>query len=103
MAKIKAQKQDDKKLLANVPEEYVFWCTDGRILRNMIELQEALDTMVEEVFVFHVNTTKNDFANWVRDIIKDEKLASDLQKAQGRIQAKKHVASRINTLSRKAK
>ena len=91
---VETLKQEAKRLLADVPEEYVFRCGDGQILRNMKELGDALNTITDETYVFHANTEKNDFTNWVRDIIKDEMLAKDLQKATNRAQAAKLVASR---------
>ncbi len=99
MARI--SRQDAERLLANVPEEYVFWCRDGRILRNMKELGEALDSMTDETFAYHSNEEKKDFSNWVRDIIGDEKLARDLGKSPSRTQAAKSVAERVAFLSRK--
>src|SRR4030042_4477120 len=94
-------KQEAKRFLADAPEEYVFRCCDGHILRNMKELGDALNTMTDETYVFHANTEKNDFTNWARDIIKDEMLAKDLQKAPNRAQAAKLVASRRATLSKR--
>jgi hypothetical protein len=57
--------------------------------------------MTYETYVFHANKEKNDFGNWARDIIKDEMLAKDLQKAPNRAQAAKLVASRRATLSKR--
>ena len=94
-------KQEAKRLLADVPEKYVFRCCDGQILRNMKEFGDALNTMTHETYVFHANTEKNDFANWARDVIKDERLAKDLQRAPNRAQAANLVASRRTTLSKR--
>jgi len=94
-------KQEGKKFLAHIPEEYVFRCSDGAILRNVKELGDGLNAMTDESYVFHANTEKNDFANWVRDIIKDERLAKDLQKATSRAQAAKLVANRMAILSKR--
>ena len=63
------------QFLVDVPAEYVFWCEDGRVLRNLKDLADALATMSDETFAHHANTEKNDFSRWVRDIIKDEWLA----------------------------
>ena len=52
-----------KRLLDDVPEEYVFQCHDGRVLHNMQELADALNTMTDETYAFHVTTEKNDFTN----------------------------------------
>ena len=97
----KTVKLDAAKILARVPEEYVFWCQDGRIFRDMLELGEAFANMSDETFVFHSNSEKNDFANWVRDIIKDEKLARDLMNSSDREQAAKRVAERVDYLKTK--
>ena len=97
----KTLKEQAQKLLAKVPDEYVFRCQDGRILRDMNELAEALATMTDETFVYHSNVEKKDFSNWVRDIIGDEKLAKDLEKVESRAQAAKQAATRVATITRR--
>ena len=94
-------KQEAKRLLADVPSEYVFRCHDGLILQNTKQLGNALNSMADETYVFHANTEKNDFTNWVRDVIKDDMLAKDLKKATNRTQASRLVASRIAILSKR--
>jgi hypothetical protein len=94
-------KQDAERLLANVPEEHVFRCFDGRTFRSMGELSEAFTSMSEETFSFHANPDNNDFSSWVRDIIKDEKLARDLAKSITSTQAAKSVAARLAFLQSK--
>ena len=93
-------KYDAQKFLAIVPEEYVFRCHDGRVLKNMQELEEALATMADETFAYHSNSEKKDFSNWVRDIIGDEKLAKDLENALDRNQAARIVTSRVDILTK---
>jgi hypothetical protein len=92
---------DTKRYLDDVPQEYVFWCCDGRILKNLRELRDAFAVMSEDTFAYHVNTAKNDFYNWVRDIIKDDTLAGDLFKAANTRTAVKLVTERIASLSSK--
>jgi hypothetical protein len=88
-------------MLANVPEEYVFWCNNGHILHNMGELASELKSMSDETYAYHVNVEKNDFVNWVKDIIKDDSLVLSLQRARSREQAARIVADRVNFLRRK--
>jgi hypothetical protein len=90
-----------EKMLEDVPKEKRFWCRDGQVLRNMQELETALREMTEEAFCYHSNETKNDFSNWVRDVIGDEKLSRDLLKSSTRAQAAKSVASRVTWLMSK--
>lgn len=94
----KILKQDAKRFLANVPEQYVFRCCDGRTFRNIEEFGQAFSNMRDEDFTYHANTEKNDFSMWVKDIIKDEKLARDLTKSQNKSQAAKAVVDRITFL-----
>lgn len=87
-----------KKFLADVPEEYVFRCADGRMLKNIHELADALRTMSDDTYAFHANESKNDFTNWVKDIVKDDKLAEDLRRAPNRAAAAKITLDRITYL-----
>jgi hypothetical protein len=91
-------KEQVQKLLSRVPEEYAFWCHDGSVYRDMKELAEGLVKMPDEVFAYHANPEKNDFSNWVRDMIKDDKLADDLALATSQAQAAGCVANRVTYL-----
>lgn len=83
-----------RKWLSDVPEEKQFWCNDGRVIKNLLELEAALKTMGDETFRYHSNETKNDFSTWIKDVIGDESLAESLKSAS-RLQAVKTVADRI--------
>jgi len=89
------------KLLADVPDEYVFRCRDDGIFRNMRDLRDGLVTINDDTFLFHANAGKNDFGNWVSDVINDQELARDLVKVSSRLEAARTVASRVSTLSGK--
>lgn len=89
------------KMLGEVPDGKQFYCADGRVIRNIPELELALKEMSEETFYYHSSETKTDFSNWVRDVIGDEKLSRDLQKSTGRAQAAKKVADRVAWLRNK--
>ena len=89
------------KMLGEVPNGKWFYCTDGRVLKNLPELELALKGMSEEIFRCHSGETKSDFSNWVRDVIGDEKLSRDLQKSANRTQAIRKVADRITWLRNK--
>ena len=94
-------KDEAKKFLADVPEEHVFRCCDGSVFKNLQELKDGLDSMTDESFACHSNAEKKDFSNWVRDVIGDEKLATNLQNAATRAQAAKQIASKISTMKKR--
>ena len=97
----KMLKQDAEKRLADVPGEYVFWCNDGRIVKSMRELKEALDQMDDAIYVYHANAEKNDFSTWVKDVLIDEKLAQDLSRSADQMEAARCVAARVTFLASK--
>jgi hypothetical protein len=100
---VKITKAMAKGWLADVPQEKQFWCTDGHFLKNLAELKAALETMSQDTFGSHSNETKNDFSNWIRDVIADEQLANDLLKSKTQAQTAKTVADRITLLQSKIK
>lgn len=90
----KILKEHAERRLANVPEQYVFWCHDGRIIRSIRELKDALELMSDDTYAYHASREKNDFSNWIKDIIGDEKLARDLFKSSDKRQAFEYLKAR---------
>jgi len=80
---------DAKKALSVVPEHYMsFWFSNGRIAKNIHEFLSAAESCTKEVFQYHVNREKNDFARWVYDVLGDEVLS---QRLTGELDQKKAV------------
>jgi len=87
------------KLLEKVPAEYVFWCHDGSVYTDVNELAAGLMNMSDDTFAYHSNAEKHDFSNWVRDVIGDEELANNLERAASRLQAAEYIAARLDELA----
>ena len=98
---VKITKTIAEERLADVLEEKRFWCSDGRFLKNLLELRTALQGMSEETFCYHSSEARSDFSNWVRDVIGDEKLSRDLQKSTTQAQAAKSIDDRVAWLKSK--
>jgi hypothetical protein len=90
----KILKEHAERRLANVPDQYVFWCHDGCMIKSIRELKDALELMSDKTYAYHANNEKNDFSNWVKDIIGDDKLARDLSKSSDKRQAFEYVKAR---------
>ena len=80
------------KHLSDVGSNKHFHLKSGKRIKGLIELADALKTMNDSTFAHHVNRKKNDFANWVRDVIKNEKLAYKMV----RIENKEKLINIIN-------
>jgi hypothetical protein len=95
---VKLTKDKATIYLSDVSGEFVFWLCDGRTIRNLTELGAALKDMRDDVFGYHVNAEKNDFANWIRDIIGDKTLASSISKLKTRSAIATKIDNRVNLL-----
>ncbi len=86
------------KFLSKTPEENVFWCNNGTVIRDMKELKDALAAMTDQTFSYHSNAIKKDFSNWIKYVIGDVQLATDLENATNRQKALQVVEERYNQL-----
>lgn len=84
-----------KKILGEAPVEHHFVVADGRKLKNVMELADALETMTEEIFRHHSNEFRNDFAAWVKDVFYDHSLAEDISRAKNRLETQIAVLRRL--------
>ncbi len=76
------------------PEEH-FFLKNGRVLKNIYELLNALKSIDAETFEHHVSEVKNDFGSWIRDVFKDEELAAKVLSAKTRDEIIKIIESHI--------
>ena len=84
-AKKKKRKTTAKKrvcALVCAPGEQCFWTTDGQVLENLEQLYLAFGSMDDEVFLHHVTKEKNDFADWVEQVLEDSACAADLRRSK---------------------
>ena len=63
----------------NVPENRAFLTIDGRRIRNLMELADMLDQMDDHAFRHHANCERNDFSNWIKDVMGDSALAESIR------------------------
>lgn len=73
----KSTKHPKKQKKAVSPENF-FFTADGRTISDLLELADALDEISDEVFFHHVNEQKNDFSNWIREVMDEPKLADEI-------------------------
>lgn len=74
-----------RKILGQAPQEQCFILQDGRKMRTVYHLIDELETMSDTVFKDHVNSFKNDFANWIDHVFHDKNLAEEMREAETRM------------------
>jgi acetate kinase len=58
-----------------INSEHYFVLHGGKVLKDLDELVHFLRVVDKKTFEYHVNDSKNDFANWIRYVFKNRKLA----------------------------
>ena len=59
-----------------------FWINNGPILKDLMELEKALQNMTGKVFAHHVSNKRNDFADWIEFVLKDSETATAFRKTK---------------------
>lgn len=93
------KKASTPKTLVYAKNEQSFWVSNGEVLNSLTALYQALASMDEEVFTYHVTKDKNDFSDWVEVVLCDEVCASDLRKAKNPDKACMVVAKHLKKYS----
>jgi hypothetical protein len=86
------------RLLEDVREDQCFFVNDGSSVRNIFDLLDRIRSMPLHTFVHHVNDDRNDFRNWIRDVLDDEVLASRLDGKSSRNELADEIQARIDEL-----
>ena len=89
-----------ESIIRKLDPKFYFYLSDGRPLKSLLELADAIEEMDEDVFSHHVNQHRDDFAKWVSDIFHDEELAIKLGRSKSRhthqITILKHLVRRLS-------
>lgn len=88
-------------ILDDVKPWDVFRTCNGVYIRNIYELLRYVESCDEYDFRYHVNPAreKDDFADWIRETVRDEELANDLEGEFDREDYAKKIRRRLDSLA----
>jgi hypothetical protein len=89
-------------ILGEAPQEFEFYLQDGRKLKSVYELVDALESMSDDLFSQHVSEMHNDFSNWIKDVFKEPNVAKEIEKVHDRIEAQKVLIRRLIEAAKKS-
>ncbi len=61
-----------------------FYFKDGKIASSLKDLYYMIGDISDDTFYHHVSLERNDFANWVKDVLKEYLLAKDISNIYSR-------------------
>ena len=68
-----------------------FWVFEGPVLSDLNDLRDALRSINDIQYSYHVNQDKNDFAQWVEDVLHESELGRKLRNYRSRKSALKMI------------
>ena len=95
MAKKIASKKNVPAIMAETEPEKSFWLCDGRALKSLKELSQALENMDISVWEHHVTSEKNDFANWIEGVFGESQLGAAIRKVKSPRTAAKRIEAKL--------
>ena len=97
----KKKEKAEQDFLADVPDDKRFLMCDGSVLSNLVQLRDSLKKMNDGIFSYHVNNERNDFKNWIREVIGDKKLAAQISRLKSSKAMYQKVAAAVRRHARK--
>jgi hypothetical protein len=83
------------------PENY-FYVANGSVLKDLNETLSEIKSMSPETFSHHVNQDKNDFANWIKDVLNDSALAKKISSVKDQSEMASILHNTLNAKPKKA-
>jgi len=99
-SKVKKQKEVRGIMIIEelIPEKH-FMAVDGSSIKSLKQLADALLTMSDDVFYYHVTQDRNDFATWVHDVFGEKELAEELGRVRHKLESQvavlRHLLKKI--------
>ena len=87
--------------LSDVPGDKVFYVNNGPVLRNLGDMLAL--PLSNEQFSYHCNSSKNDFFNWITEVIGDRKLAHEISHVKSKDALLKKIDARVKELQKSTK
>lgn len=92
-----------KKILEKVHPDKTFKTRTGAEIWGLQDLLDFLEIMDEETFKHHVTSHRNDFAQWIEDVLGDTGLSKQLRKTRDSMKTQELLAHRIQELEQELK
>ena len=94
------QYPEAKRILGKVSLPNAFWLCTNENLRSLGEIVQALRSVNDDVFRYHVTRDRNDFETWIRDIVLDRELARDIARVKTKETLIRKIEERANSLEK---
>lgn len=74
----------------------LFYTCDGKSLKSLQEMLNWINDSNDDAFFHHVNSQRNDFSGWVKEVLKDSPLSKQLKQNQSKEQMVEIIEKRLH-------
>ena len=74
-------------IIEELTPEKQFMAVDGSSIKSLKHLADALLTMSDDVYYYHVTQDRNVFARWVHDVFGEKELAEELGRVRHKLES----------------
>jgi ElaB/YqjD/DUF883 family membrane-anchored ribosome-binding protein len=92
--------EDIDIVMSNCEPEHQFITKKGDTIKNITELAQKIKQMDEETYIHHANEQRNDFSNWIKDVLKDEELANEIKRSKNKQETANRIDDKIKRLNK---
>lgn len=78
-----------------VYDDQRFFMINGDVISRLSDLPDTISHLDDNTFSYHVNSERNDFSNWISDVILDAKLAEKVRKAKTKSEMAKVIRAAL--------
>lgn len=78
-----------------------FYTCDGKTLKSLQEMLNWVNNSDDNSFLHHVNSERNDFSGWTKEVLKDNPLSKRLRPNQSREQMTETIEKRLSEKNKK--
>ena len=84
-------------------EKNFFYTCNNSVLKSTQEMLDWIKNTDDKSFYYHINSERNDFAGWVKKILRDSVLSKKLEKLKNREEIIEAIKQRQESKNKKNK
>ncbi len=84
-----------KKILSEVSDFESFWFCNNNVANSLESLSKLLLEVDDTTFRYHLHKNKNDYEDWIKNVIGDEEFSKEISRVKTRFTLSKKIEERI--------
>ena len=93
--------EKDAQSLRTLPDDEAFWLCNNQTVHSLHELAEMLPELDDTTFRYHIQRDRNDFEDWIKNVIGDRELAREIARVKTKQTLAKKITARVRSIEQR--